>query len=251
MQDLRARPSARDEALFLLRMATKCPLQFELPSCHSERFWGVGVVTDCRSSIEPLVLCAVMNSVSMSLPSDAFWDVDSISVDFNEINSHGDVERITEVVDNIAGEGHAEPVAWRMRAGVQAELDRATFWDRRSMAFPNLVFAPGTQQHVEGLDPASLQIVFRRFRELDEASEEWGRTGSAYPRWRSKVSPESDTVRNNPTLLNARKFVGSDGANHVFELHARFGSGGRIHLRLDNEQHVLEIGYVGAHLPLG
>lgn len=36
----------------------------------------------------------------------------------------------------------------------------------------------------------------------------------------------------------------------IFEWHARFGSGGRIHLRFDASIREVEIGYVGRHLPL-
>ena len=46
-----------------------------------------------------------------------------------------------------------------------------------------------------------------------------------------------------------RVFRSADGAAVVFERHAMVGSRYRIHLRVDRRAGVLEIGYIGEHLP--
>ena len=53
-----------------------------------------------------------------------------------------------------------------------------------------------------------------------------------------------------PTLREARRFRSVKGTRVIFEWHARFGSGGRIHLRFDAGVREVEVGYVGDHLPL-
>ena len=54
---------------------------------------------------------------------------------------------------------------------------------------------------------------------------------------------------NDPSLRKARRFRSADGERHLFEWHARFGSGMRIHLRFDPRTLEIEIGYVGRKLP--
>ena len=84
--------------------------------------------------------------------------------------------------------------------------------------------------------------------ERGDAVDAW-RDGAAPP-WTCKVTPESDRVMSHPSLREARRFRSGDGTPVLFEWHARFGSGGRIHLRFDASVREVEIGYVGGHLPL-
>ena len=74
--------------------------------------------------------------------------------------------------------------------------------------------------------------------------------GGATPRWKCNVTPESDSVMNNATLRESRRFGSHYGTRELFEWHARFGSGGRIHLRFNPHAREVEIGYIGQHLPL-
>ena len=64
------------------------------------------------------------------------------------------------------------------------------------------------------------------------------------------VTPESTRVMRDPVLREARGFRSHRGTREIFEWHARFGSGGRIHLRFDPDSREVEIGYIGPHLPL-
>ena len=75
-------------------------------------------------------------------------------------------------------------------------------------------------------------------------------TGSAMPSWTRKVTPESQPVMNDPRLREERRFRSHRGTRELFEWHARFGSSGRIHLRMDPSSREVEIGYIGPHLPL-
>ena len=64
------------------------------------------------------------------------------------------------------------------------------------------------------------------------------------------MTPESSTVMKNHKLREERRFRSQTGAIELFEWHARFGSGGRIHLRFDPASREVEIGYIGNHLPI-
>ena len=78
--------------------------------------------------------------------------------------------------------------------------------------------------------------------------------GAAQPilRMQRKVTPESQSVRDykKGKLLEARRFRAASGERVLFEWHARFGGGARIHLRFDARVREIEIGYVGVHLPM-
>ena len=63
------------------------------------------------------------------------------------------------------------------------------------------------------------------------------------------MTPESARVMQNPALREARCFRSGRGTMVLFEWHARFGSGARIHLRFDARTREIEIGYIGVHLP--
>ena len=54
----------------------------------------------------------------------------------------------------------------------------------------------------------------------------------------------------NRFFREARMFQSHRGTREIFEWHARFGDGGRIHLRFDPPSKEVEIGYIGPHLPL-
>ena len=85
--------------------------------------------------------------------------------------------------------------------------------------------------------------------ELDESAAKWREVGGTLPPWTCKVTPESSSLMNKPTLSEARRFRSHRDTRELFEWHARFGSNGRIHLRFDASSQEIEIGYIGPHLP--
>ena len=251
LQGLHKNSETRDEGLFLSRMATKSPIYADLPIPLADRYWGVQEIAGSRLSATSLILCAITDSIAVSLPTDLVWDRDALTIPFNEMSLAGEVEPAEEPIDNIARSRHVDAIAERGRARLSGSLSAASFWENRGQAFPDIAFAPCTREQVEALNTQDLQLVLRRLGELNHASREWKAHGGAAPTWRSKVSPESEKVCQNPMLRAARTFKGEDGFDHFYEWHARCGSGRRIHFRLDAEIRVLEIGYVGNHLPLG
>lgn len=100
------------------------------------------------------------------------------------------------------------------------------------------------------LNAGWLPTLVNRLGELDETAAAW--VGGDAPPWRCKVTPESESLRQykKGKLLDLRRFRAAGGERVLFEWHARFGSGARIHLRFDARARGIEIGYVGVHLPL-
>lgn len=80
---------------------------------------------------------------------------------------------------------------------------------------------------------------------LNESVAEWSVRHLAWPEWRTKVTPESQSRLNRGLV----EFTDMDGQRSDFSLHARFTPGaGRIHFILDLEARRIRVGYVGLKL---
>ncbi len=249
IQELRAR-SARDEHLFLIRLSTKVPLLSDVGHDVVDRFRACEAKTLPPQDGEPLVLCAITDGISVGFPSDPIWDHDQVTVCFNELLPDGSIGEASEMIDNLTRSDHARAICKRYRDGLRQFTNSTELWKSRKAAFPNLKFGPGVEHNLTTLDSGALQIVIKRLASLDESANEWCVQGGTIPPWKCNVSPESEQVRNNPKLINARYFRSDQGTQELFEWHARFGSSGRIHLRFDPSAYEIEIGYIGSHLPL-
>ena len=234
---------ARDEALFLMRIAQKVPLYADLPKYLSERWHAV---EPTEHSGEALVLCAVSGAIAVGLPFSERWDHDRLEVRFNELNDDETISEVAEPVDHLARLIHAAPIIERHRESMRSELSRENFWENRDQTFPNLSFGLEVPDQLKEIEVSQFGTVLGRLRELDKAANEWKTLDAAAPAWPCKVTPESKSTMANRE--GERTFRGADGDSHVFEWHARFGSVGRIHLRFEAEGRLVEIGYIGRKL---
>ena len=247
---------ARDEYLFLLRLSTKAPLLDSVAPEVEDRFRACEAMA-CEAKAlpqeegEPLMLCAVTDGVAVGLPSEPIWDRDRITVSFQELLPNGALEEADEAIDQLTRTAHAGPIAdrhvRRRRGRIETPVD---LWNARAEAFPHLTFGPDIEDQLGRLNPGLLTTVVNRLAELDEAASTWKEAGGPVPPWTCKVTTESESVMNSKRLREARRFRSVRGERPLFEWHARFGAGGRIHLRFDASTREMEVGYVGGHLPL-
>lgn len=236
---------ARDEYTFLMRLSTKCPLLSEVASAAKDRFLACEVTKLPPEDGEPLVLCAITNWIAVGFPSEQVWDNDRLTVSFNELLPDESISETSETIDNLTRSIHAHLICERHHAAFFQFLSPSALWERKEETFPNLVFGPDVELPSE----FSWSIV-GRLAGLDKSGTEWRNVGGPIPPWTCKVTPESESVRNNENLLNARRFMSRRGTRELFEWHARVGSGVRIHLRFEANSKEIEIGYIGPHLPL-
>ena len=244
----------RDEHVFLLRLTSKTPLLTEVAEDIKSRFLDCGAL-DCDTRAlsseegEPLVLCAVSHAVAVSFPSEAVWDRDRLTVRFNELLPNGELGEAEEEIDNLARPGHSAPILGRHREALYRQCSSGLeMWVHRRQVYPHLLFGPDVEAQIERMDAGLLSVVMNRLAQLNEATGEW-EAGPA-PSWPCKVTPENEKTMANRRLRQARTFRSTTGTRQTFEWHARFGSGGRIHLRFEAKARVVEIGYIGRHLPL-
>lgn len=242
-QDVR-RDGARETYLFLMGLIAKVPLLSEVGVDVKDRFLACEAQQIPPEDGESLVFCAITDGIAVGFPSEAAWDGDRLSVSFNELLPDGRLEACSETIDNLTRSVHARPICARHRVSVLQDQSPTVLWERRADVFPHLTFGPDVKP-----PPEFLGVIVKRFAELDESVVEWRTVGGAAPRWKCKVTPESDKLMNDKKLREARRFRSRRGTRELFEWHARVGSGMRIHLRFEADTKEVEIGYVGPHLP--
>ena len=247
-QDLR-RSGYREEYRFLVGLSIKAPLLHDIEECLEGRFRACEERTLPLDDGEPLVLCAIADWIAIGFPSASIWDRDRITVRFDELLPDETIEEASEEIDQLTRSAHAGPICDRHRERLLAGSDPVALWENREAAFPHLVFGPDVEGNLK--DQAHLfPTIVGKLKDLDRSAREWRDVGGPAPPWKTKVTPESTEKMKNRSFRATRGFRSHGGTRETFEWHARFGDGGRIHLRFDPDSREVEIGYIGRHLPL-
>lgn len=245
------RQGQRDSYVFLARLSTKSPLVNGVAEGITDRF-DACESTECGTKSlhpadgEPLVFCAISEGISVGKPSESIWDRDRLTVRFQELLPDGTIEDASERIDNLTRSRHAARILERHHDRARRMCTNgAELWARRRALFPYLLFGPDVEGHLNRINV--LEKVMRRLVELDESAASW--SSGPTPHWVCDVRTEGGTVMSTPKFFEARRFTSVTGHREVFALHASFGKGGRIHLRVDAARRQVEIGYIGIHLP--
>ena len=247
-QDLR-RSGYREEYRFLVGLSIKAPLLHDVEECLEGRFRACEERTLPPGDGEPLVLCAIADWIAIGFPSAPIWDRDRITVRFNELLPDGTIEEASEEIDQLTRPAHAGSISDRHRERLLTGSDPGTLWENRETVFPHLVFGPDVEGNLK--DQAYLfSTIVGKLKDLDRSAREWRDVDDRAPPWKTKVTPESTVKMKNRSFREARRFRSHGGTRETFEWHARFGDGGRIHLRFGPDSRKVEIGYIGPHLPL-
>ena len=244
------RDGAREEYSFFLRLTSKIPLLSDVPWDIVSRFRECESKTLPAPDGDPLLLAAITNAIAVGFPSEPLWDKPKVVVTFDELLADARIVEASETIDNLARSTHADPIVERDRTRFLNVKSGSDLWQNRGGAYPNLLFGPGVEDDLAKLNPGLLRTVANKLGVLDKSADDWKIKGGAMPSWGTKVTDESDAVKNDHGLLQLRQFRSDDGTHRLFTWHARYGSGGRIHLRFDPESREVEVGYVGPHLKL-
>ena len=249
------RSGARDEYRYLSRLSSKAPLLESVSEEVKDKFTRCEVTgLDARGlSPEdgaPLLYCAIADGIAVGFPSDPVWEQDQIDVYFEELQPDGDeLGEAAESIDNLTRPEHAEAISERHRANMRDVSYFGELWERRREIFPYLKFGLDVEGQLGQINPSASSAIVKKLSILDRDAKKWRESNTAMPEWSCRVRPESNSVRNNPSLIEARRFRSCNGNSEIFEWHANFGDD-RIHLRFDAETKEVEIGYIGEHLPL-
>ncbi len=237
----------RDGYLLLMGLAAKVPVTEGLVASTTDRLLGCESVRLSPEDGEPLLLCAIKHWIAVGLPATDEWDRDQLRVEFRELLADGTFEVTEESIDNLTRSVHAEQIVERDRERRRAGATAEELWARRTTVFAGLSFGPEVEGNLKA-QSALLPQIARKLVALERAARGW--TIGAAPAWTTKVTPESDSVMATPKLREARRFKSARGSRELFGWHARVGSSVRIHIRFTAQDRVVEVGYIGPHLPV-
>ena len=254
LQEMR-RQGDRDEYIYFRSLTKKYPLLTDVNQDIKDRFnlceaTGCGPVRLPAKDGQALLLCVLTGGIAVGFPSEPIWDRDEIIVDFDELLPNDEFESRTENIDNLSRSTHATAIAERFRDYMRDRSSPMDLWDQKGTAFPNLTFGPEVQDNLGNVEMFELTAIIKKLAIIDDCAAAWKNLNSAMPEWRGKITPESNSVKNNRTLYEARRFKSSNGSREIFEWHARCPGAKRIHFRFDAQTKEVEIGYIGKHLPL-
>ena len=245
---LRARRNT-EEVVFLMGIAHRTPLLDGVREEICGSFYSAAHEDDLGDS-DGVVYCAISGGIAVSLGTSEEWRNDSIAVRLIVLSGDAELERREESVDNVSSEAAARKIQNRVGSRTIRSTGTRKFWVNRNDIFPNLGFGIDVEAQVKTLDEATFSLVRSRLEELDATVVQWNAQKTAAPRYRSYITPESTSTMSMPALVRARTFRNAAGVAQIYEWHARFGGGGRIHFVADASVRSIEIGYIGPHLPL-
>jgi hypothetical protein len=188
----------------------------------------------------------LLGTVVVSFPTDDLWSGNEIRARISELDAvSGDIVDRQEVLSNVADLEHVAACAQAISKYRPQTLDRGSeIWVNRDEWFPSLRFLPRVENDLQSLLGQLItgQVASRLF-ELEAAASRWDPKSSQEPAWESRVTGEGETRK------RLCKFIGHDGFEHIYDLHARYTPGaGRIHFRLRPAEGLIEIAYVGTKL---
>ena len=119
--------------------------------------------------------------------------------------------------------------------------------ENRTRYIPHLRFGSALDSQIGSLPPTLLRRVVVKLMVLDDACRKWRQDATM-------TSPRLTDCRreSEPTMQqygHLRVFPDHEGSNRTYEPHVAVGRRYRIHLRVVHQPRVIEIGYVGRHLP--
>lgn len=233
--------SVRDALRQILSFGNRAPFESfsELDADGAECFLGP------HSSLGALY-AHLLGTLVLSFPTDPLWSEAEIQVRLTELDAaNGEIIERRLSLGNIASRRHVALGAQVISCHRQNASSCGTeVWANREDWFPSLSFLPRVESDLSILlDPLVTDQVTTRLFELQDAASRWDPTLSREPAWSSRVTGEAETRK------RLCSFVGLDGAEHTYDLHARYTPGaGRIHFRLLPADGLVEIAYIGAKL---
>ena len=243
---LNDRSADRDLRVFLRRISTKLAFDSDVSDAVKDRFEVSEFQVEDREA-PGLGLSYLLGTAAVSLRSECYWlrvrvPLRHIWLAEDGTLQNGDVEALNVAHQSRASEVNRALVAQAQNAVAGCPSALAT---RKHECFPHLQFGLDVDTQLAMLPAEVIEQVIAKLVVLDGAVRDWRRTGAmpALPMIGSESKPTMQRYGDRRVFRNA------DGAAVPFELHAMVGSRHRIHMRIDQRGGVLEIGYVGEHLP--
>ncbi len=245
----------RDLRIWFSQITTKTGLGEHVDAAVKDRFYASEFHVQASESqsreIEArgLGLAYLLDGVAVSLASEERWRRCVVIISHRwldeEEQEHSDEVEVVNVSErsNVKAAANRLYRQWQSAmAGQQSAISRV-----RSLGgvFPHLVLGMDVESQFQALAADVQRVIRGKFIELDGAVREWRRVGAPLPKLpgiRSEGKATMGKYGENRVHRDRR------GANATYKLHVSAGSY-RIHFRVESGQKVIEVGYVGKHLP--
>ncbi len=243
---LNDRAADRDLRLFLRRISTKVAFDSEVSDAVKDRFEVSEFQVEERKA-PGLGLSYLLGTAAVSLGSERYWLRVRVPLRHIWLAEDGtlqneDVEALNIAHRSCASEVNRALVAQAQNAVAGSPTELAA---RKHDCFPHLHFGLEVDTQLAMLPVEVIEQVIAKLIVLDGAVRDWRRDGGAPAL--PKIHPEGE--RTMQRYGDLRVFRSADGVPKLYEPHAMVGAAHRIHLRVDRPARVLEIGYIGKHLP--
>lgn len=239
----------------LLEIAEKTDFPVEAGSALRDRFHlsefhlSAGVQSERSPEARGLGAAYLLDGIGASLPSEPRWTQTRLALRHLWLDDEGsDREDAVEVL-NLAEATRVTEVSDALLRRSQHALvsDPPDLAARKNECFPHLRFGSAVDSQIKSLPAAHLRRVVLKLMVLDHACRKWRQDAAMRSPQLTDCRLESE-----PTMQqygHLRIFPDHEGCNRTYEPHVSVGQQYRIHLRVVHRPRVIEIGYVGRHLP--
>ena len=239
----------------LLGIADKTEFPVEAGDALRDRFQlsefrlSDGVQSEGSPEARGLGAAYLLNGIGASLPSERRWTQTRLALRHLWLDDDGrDRDAAVEVL-NLAEPTQITDVSGALLQRSQHALvrDPPDLAARKNECFPHLRFGSAVDSQIGNLPPPLLRRFVLKLMVLDDACREWRQSALTHYPELAGCRPESE-----PTMQrygHLRVFPDHEGLNRTYESHVSVSQQYRIHLRVVHRPRVIEIGYVGRHLP--
>ena len=239
----------------LLEIAVKTEFPIEAGDALRDRYHlsefhlSDGVQSERWPEARGLGAAYLLHGIGASLPSEPRWTQTRLALRHLWLDDDGRDRDDTVEVLNLAEPIKVAEVSGALLQRSQHALvrDPPDLATGKNECFPHLRFGSAVDSQIGNLPPTLLRRVVLKLMVLDDACRKWRRSALTHYPELSDCRPESE-----PTMQrygHLRVFPDHEGLNRTYESHVSVSQQYRIHLRVVHRPRVIEIGYVGRHLP--
>lgn len=240
---------------FLLGIATKTEFPVEAGEALRDRFHlsefhlTEGVESEGSPEARGLGAAYLLHGIGASLPSEPRWKQTRLPLRHLWLDDDGGVRDSTVEVLNLAEPTQVAAVSSALLQRSQHALtsDPIDLAARKEECFPHLRFGSAVNGQIGNLPSTILGRIVLKLTVLDDACREWRRDATMPFPQLTNYRPESE-----PTMQqygHRRVFPDHEGRDRTYELHISVGQRYRIHFQVVRRLRMIEVGYVGGHLP--
>lgn len=239
----------------LVGIATKTEFPIDAGDALRDRFHlsefhlSDGVQSERSPEASGLGAAYLLHGIGASLPSEPRWTQTRLALRHLWLDDDGRAREDTVEVLNLAEPIHVAEISGALLQRSQHALvsNPPDLAARKNECFPHLRFGSAVDGQIGNLPLTLLRRVVLKLIVLDDACRKWRQDAAMpYPEL-ANCRPESG-----PTMQrygHLRVFPDHEGRDRTYEWHVSVSQQYRIHLRVVHRPRVIEIGYVGRHLP--